>query len=117
MCASEIAIAPPPHGLAPIQFELAINLATANRESLRQHIKCVAHYLLRVLAKLPIRIWIVVCVPATLEAFGIDGPIKELRRDTQRPNLIASVPSSADLVALAIHVVGPMTSNALNRAF
>ena len=29
MCASEIAIAPPPHGLAPIQFELVINLKTA----------------------------------------------------------------------------------------
>jgi hypothetical protein len=32
VCASEIAIAPPPHGLAPIQFELVINLTTANRE-------------------------------------------------------------------------------------
>jgi len=29
VCASEIAIAPPPHGLAPIQFELVINLKTA----------------------------------------------------------------------------------------
>jgi hypothetical protein len=33
--ASEIAIAPPPHGLAPIQFELVINLTTANRELLQ----------------------------------------------------------------------------------
>jgi len=32
VCAGEIAIAPPPHGLAPIQFELAINLTTANRD-------------------------------------------------------------------------------------
>jgi hypothetical protein len=35
VCASEIAIAPPPHGLAPIQFELVINLTTANRELLQ----------------------------------------------------------------------------------
>jgi hypothetical protein len=34
VCASEIAIAPAPHGLAPIQFELVINLQTANRELL-----------------------------------------------------------------------------------
>jgi hypothetical protein len=35
VCASEIAIAPPPHGLAPIQFELVINLTTTNRELLQ----------------------------------------------------------------------------------
>jgi hypothetical protein len=35
VCASEIAIAPPPHGLAPIQFELVINLTTANPELLQ----------------------------------------------------------------------------------
>jgi len=34
VCASEIAIAPAPHGLAPIQFEPVINLQTANSELL-----------------------------------------------------------------------------------
>jgi len=50
------------------------------------------------------------CVDAAFESFGIDGSIKEPRRDTQRPHLIASVPSSADLIALAIHVVGTVTT-------
>ena len=53
-------------------------------ESFRQHIKCIAHYLLRVFAKLPIKIRIVVSADAALEGFGVTGSIKEPRRDTQR---------------------------------
>jgi hypothetical protein len=78
-------------------------------ESLRQHIKCVAHYLLRVLAKLPIEARIVVCVDAAFEGFGVTGSVKEPRRDTQCANPIPIGPCSDDLVALANHVVGHVT--------
>jgi len=78
--------------------------ASVQVESLSQHIKCSAHYLLRVLAKLPIKIWIVVCVPTALEDFGIDRPIKKPRRDTQRSNLIAGRPCGTDLIGLENHV-------------
>jgi hypothetical protein len=49
----------------------------------------------------------VVCVDAALECFGIGGSIKEPSRNTQRADATASVPSSADLIGLALHVVGP----------
>jgi hypothetical protein len=75
-------------------------------ESVRQHIKCVAHYLLRVLPKLPIEAWIVVRPDTAFEGFGVTGSVKEPRRDTQRANLIASAPCTADLVALALHLIG-----------
>jgi hypothetical protein len=70
--------------------------ASMQVESLCQHIKRVAHYLLRVLAELPIKIRIVVRADAALECFGIDRSVKEPRRYKQRANPIASVPSSAD---------------------
>jgi hypothetical protein len=81
--------------------------ASIQVESVRQHIKCVAHHLLRVLAKLPIEAGIVVCVDAAFESSGSDGSIKEPRRDTQRANPIPSAPFSANLVALALHLIGP----------
>jgi hypothetical protein len=64
------------------------------------------HYLLGVLAKLPIKIRIVVRSDAALKCFGVNGSIKESRRDTQRSNLIAGGPRGTDLVALANHVAG-----------
>jgi hypothetical protein len=70
----------------------------------------------RVLPKLPIEAWIVVCVDATLESSSVIGSIKEPRRNTQRANPIANVPCSTDLIAFAIHVIGSVTSNALNCA-
>jgi hypothetical protein len=90
--------------------------ASIQVESLLQHIKCVAHYLLRVLPELPIEPGIVVCVHATLERFGVGGPIKEPRRYAQRTNPIASLPCSADLIALAIHCRQPVAGRTLNCA-
>jgi hypothetical protein len=90
--------------------------ASIQVESLRQDIERIAYDLLRVLPKLPIEVGIVVCVDATFEGSGVNGSIKEPRRDTQCANLIASVPFGADLVALAIHVACPITSNAPNCA-
>jgi hypothetical protein len=43
---------------------------------------------------------------------GIGRSIKEPRRDTQRTNLIAGRPRRTDLVALAIHVINRLRSNA-----
>jgi hypothetical protein len=62
--------------------------------------------LFRVLAELPVKARMIVRVHAALKDFGIDGPIKEPRRDTQCANPIASVPSTADLIGLAGHVAG-----------
>jgi len=76
--------------------------ASTQVESLRQHIKCVAHYLIRVLPKLPIEPGIVVRVHAAFEGFGVTGSVKEPRRDTQCANSIARAPGGTDLVALAI---------------
>jgi hypothetical protein len=86
---------------------LAIGRQSIQVESLRQYIKCIVHYSPRFLAKLPIEARIVVCVDAAFECSGIDGSIKEPRRDTQRANPIASAPCTADLVALALHLIGP----------
>src|ERR1700745_3453914 len=57
--------------------------ASIQVESLRQHIKCASHYLLRVFAKLPVEARMIVGIDATLECSGVSGPIKEPRRDTQ----------------------------------
>jgi len=65
------------------------------------------HYLRRVLAELPVKVRMIVRVHAALEDFGIDGPIKEPRRDTQRADLIAGAPCSADLIGLQFMCRGP----------
>jgi hypothetical protein len=65
---------------------------------------------------LPIEAGIVVRVRAAFASSRINGSIKEPCRDTQRANLIAGRPRRPDLITLAIHVVGPMTSNALRSS-
>jgi len=75
-------------------------------ESLRQQIKCVAHYLLRVLRKLPVEAGIVVCVDPALENFGVSRSVKEPGRDTRSANPITGSQRGADLINLANHVVG-----------
>jgi len=95
------------HGSSVNRRLLAGLASSIQLESLRQHIKCVAHYLLRIFPKLPIEAGIVVCVDAAFEGFGVTGSVKEPRRDTQRANPIASAPCSANLVALALHLIGP----------
>jgi hypothetical protein len=42
-----------------------------------------------------------------LESHRVTGSVKEPRRDTQRAHPIASAPCTADLVALALHLIGP----------
>jgi hypothetical protein len=86
---------------------MAVGHQSIQVESLRQHVKCVAHYLLRILVYLPIKIRIVVRSDTAFEGFGVTGSVKEPRRDTQRANAIASAPCTADLVALALHLIDP----------
>jgi hypothetical protein len=86
---------------------MAVGRQSIQVESLRQHIKCVAHYLLRVLPKLPIEAGTVVCVDTAFEGFGVTGSVKEPRRDTQRANPVTRRPRGTDLVALALHLIGP----------
>jgi len=63
--------------------------------------------MLRILAKLPIKIWIVVGVHAPFESSSFGGSIKEPRRNAQCSNLITGHPRGTDLIGLAIHVAGP----------
>jgi hypothetical protein len=85
-------------------------------ESLRQRIKRVAHYLLRVLVKLPIKIRVVVRSDAALEHFGIGRSIKEPRRNTQCANSMTGSPRGTDLFGLGIHVLSPIGADCTNCA-
>ena len=76
-------------------------------ELFRQQPQRSLRQLFRVLAKLPIEAGIVVSVHSTFESSGVNGSIEEPRRDTQRTDPITAVPCSADLIGLAIHVIGP----------
>jgi hypothetical protein len=82
-------------------------------ESLCQHIKRIAHYLLWVLPKLPIKIRIVMRSHAAFESFSVSGSIEEPCHNTQCFNAITGRPRATDLVAFAVHVIG--LSNALAR--
>jgi hypothetical protein len=56
----------------------------------------------RLLPKLPVKIWIVERADAAFERFGIDGLIKELRSDTQCANSIACSPCGTDLAKASV---------------
>jgi hypothetical protein len=46
-----------------------------------QRLKSISHYLLRLIAKLPVEVAVVVCIHAALGYFGGVGSIKEACRD------------------------------------
>jgi hypothetical protein len=74
-------------------------------EAPRQHLKGAFHQLRRILPKLPVEAGIVVRIHATLERFGIGGPVKESSRDAQGAHLIIGSPCGTDFVGLAFHVI------------
>lgn len=86
-------------------------------ESFRQHIKRVAHYLLGVLAKLPIKIGIVMRSDAALESSRIGRSIEEPRRDTQCANSITGSPRSTNFVGLGVHLLAPRCNRVLLEGY
>jgi hypothetical protein len=72
-----------------------------------QCVKTIPHYLLRLLAELPVKVRIIVRVHAALEYFSISRAIREPRCDAQGSDPVASKPSGTNLVCLTAHVVRP----------
>jgi len=56
-------------------------------------VKCGGCDLIWVLTKLPVKVWMVMCVHTALEDLSIDGTVKKPGRDPQRTNAITASPS------------------------
>jgi hypothetical protein len=76
-------------------------------ETVRQCFKRILRYLLRCLAELAVEVGMIVRIHAAFESFGIAGPIKEPRCDTQNADTITGSPGRTDFVGLAKHAVSP----------